>query len=99
MHRDGGAHDTAVHHTGTRDTDSHSAPPPNNTAPACSLPYCAAPEKDVLVNKITELQRVCEALLLSQMQASPRTDDGAVCRSRDTLPHLEHFTIYMHIAR
>ncbi|CAN0179552.1 unnamed protein product [Pylaiella littoralis] len=25
-------------------------------------------EKDVLVNKITELQRVCEALLLSQMQ-------------------------------
>lgn len=40
--------------------------------PAISFPYMPTPllsaEKDVLVNQVAELQRVCEALLLSQMQ-------------------------------
>lgn len=36
------------------------------------------PEKDLLVNQVAELKRVCEALLLSQMQVRVWIDTSSV---------------------
>ena len=42
--------------------------PPRSSADRRIFIFLFPPEKDLLVNQMAELQRVCEALLLSQMQ-------------------------------